>query len=154
MVLWYTGVNASRCTSVLPCHCVTPDRLYVCGEGGGGGGGCNGGNCDTGVRASISKPTPFIYLVFEKTDPFIYLVVRNVDLFICCPLIFYTTFWLVVRQMTNIAVNSLNTKRTNSLEKSVREKYTHIPGCQKSGVFHIRIKKNRASHILFVEKGA
>ena len=26
--------------------------------------------CGTGVRASISKPTPFIYLAFEKTDPF------------------------------------------------------------------------------------
>ena len=28
----------------------------------------------------------------------------------------------------------------------------HLPGCQKSGAFHIRIKKNRVSHILFVEK--
>ena len=27
-----------------------------------------------------------------------------------------------------------------------------LPGCQKSGAFHIRIKKNRVSHILFVEK--
>ena len=33
--------------------------------GGGGGGGGNRGNFDTGVRASISKPTPFIYLAFE-----------------------------------------------------------------------------------------
>ena len=24
------------------------------------------GNCGKGVRASISKPTPFIYLAFEK----------------------------------------------------------------------------------------
>ena len=50
---------------------------YSClGEGVGGGGsgrgpGGNGGNCGSGVRASISKPTPFIYLAFEKTDPFI-----------------------------------------------------------------------------------
>ena len=28
----------------------------------------------------------------------------------------------------------------------------HLPGCQKSGAFHIRIKKNQVSHILFVEK--
>ena len=51
------------------------------GGGGGGGGGAGGeggeswslaGNCGTGVRASIPKPTPFIYLASEKTDPFIY----------------------------------------------------------------------------------
>ena len=32
------------------------------------------------------------------------------------------------------------------------KKYTHIPGCQKSGAFHTRMKKNGVSHILFVEK--
>ena len=36
------------------------------GGGGGGGGGGNGDDCSTGVRASISKPTPFIYLAFEE----------------------------------------------------------------------------------------
>ena len=63
----------------------------VCVWGGGwgwgwGGSVCvcvvGGGNCCTGMRASMSKPIPFIYLAFEKTDPFIYLIVRNVDLFI------------------------------------------------------------------------
>ena len=39
---------------------------------GGGGGRGNGDNFDTGLRASVSKPTPFIYLEFEKTDAFIY----------------------------------------------------------------------------------
>ena len=33
-----------------------------------------------------------------------------------------------------------------------KKKYTHSPGCQKSGAFHIRIKKNRVSHIFFVEE--
>ena len=51
-----------------------------------------------------------------------------------------------------MTVNSLNTKRTSNLEKSLSEKYMHIPGCQKSGAFHIPIKKNRVSHILFVDK--
>ena len=37
-----------------------------------GVGGYLGVNCGTGVRASISKPAPIIYLAFEKTDPFIY----------------------------------------------------------------------------------
>ena len=40
--------------------------------GGGGVRGAGGDNFGTGVRASISKPAPFIYLAFEKTDPFIY----------------------------------------------------------------------------------
>ena len=47
---------------------ITPPEWLV----GGGGGGGNGSNFRTGVRASISKPTPIIYLSFEKTDPFIY----------------------------------------------------------------------------------
>ena len=42
-----------------------------------------------GVRPSILKPTPIIYLAFEKYDLFIYFTVHNVDVhvFICCPLI-------------------------------------------------------------------
>ena len=46
------------------------------GEGERRCGAVNGGNCGTGVRASISKPTPFIYLAFEKMDLFIYLIRR------------------------------------------------------------------------------
>ena len=53
---------------------------------------------------------------------------------------------------TNITVNSCNTKRISSLEKSLSEKYVHIPECQKNGAFHIGIQKNRAIHILFVKK--
>ena len=53
---------------------------------------------------------------------------------------------------TNIIVNSCNTKRISSLKKSPSEKYVHIPGCQKNGAFLIGIQKNRAIHILFVEK--
>ena len=102
------------------------------------------------MRASISKPTPFIYLAFEKTDPFIYLIIQNVDLFIYCPLIFLYPFF--AGYYTNITVTSCNTKRISSLEKSLSEKYVHIPGCQKNGVFHIGIQKNRAIRILFVEK--
>ena len=54
-----------------------------------GGGGYLGGNFGTGVQPSILKPTPIIYLAFEKYDLFIYLIVLNVDVhvFICCPLI-------------------------------------------------------------------
>ena len=102
------------------------------------------------MQASISKPTRFIYLAFEKTDPFIYLIIQNVDLFIYCPLIFCTHFF--AGYYTNIIVNSCNTKRISSLEKSLSEKYVHLPGCQKNGAFYIGIQKNGAIHILFVEK--
>ena len=69
------------------------------GGGGGGRGAGNRGNFGTGVRASISKPTPFIYLAFEKTDPFIYLIIQNADLFIYCPLSFCSHFLLVITQI-------------------------------------------------------
>ena len=45
----------------------------MCVAGGGGWGGGRGagnrGSFGTAVRASISKPTPFIYLAFEKNGP-------------------------------------------------------------------------------------
>ena len=126
------------------------------GGGGGGGGGAGGAGCGvTGlilvqVCEPVSKPTSFIYLAFEKTNPFIYLIIQNVDLIIYCPLIFFCTHFLLV--VGHITVNSCNTKRISSLEKSLSEKYVHIPGCQKNGAFHIGIQKNLAIHIPFIEK--
>ena len=68
----------------------------------------------------------------------------------------YTALWFFAPIFsgcyTNITVKSCNTKRISSLELSLSEKYVHIPGCQKNGAFHIGIQKNRAIHILFVEK--
>ena len=58
----------------------------------------------TGVRASISKPIPFIYLAFKKTDPFIYLIIQNVDLFIYWPLIFCTHFLLITQISQSIHI--------------------------------------------------
>ena len=126
---------------------VTCLSVFHAREGGGGGGGAVILVRGTGVRASILKPTQFIYLAFEKTDPFIYLIIQNVDLL---PFDFLYPFF--AGYYTNITVNSCNTKRISSLEKSLSEKYVHIPGCQKIGSFHTGIQKNRAIHILFVEK--
>ena len=82
---------------------------------GGGVGGRGRVTFGTGVRHSISKHAPFIYLAFEKTDPYHILDHINfVDPFIYCPLIFGTHLLLVVRQI----VNSLNTKITSSLKIS------------------------------------
>ena len=58
--------------------------------------------------------------------------------------------WVFTAEKTYMT--SCNTKRISSLEKSLSEKYVHIPGCQKNGAFHIWIQKNRAIHIFFVEK--
>ena len=113
---------------------------------GARGGGGNRGNFGTGVRASISKPTPFIYLAFERTDQFIYLIIQNVDLFIYCPLIFCTHFFAGC--YTSITVNSCNTKMISSLEKYLSEKYVHIPGCQKMA-FHIGIQKKSGHSYIF-----
>ena len=41
--------------------------------------GGGGGNFGTGVRASFFKPTPIIYLVFEKNDLFLNLIEQNVS---------------------------------------------------------------------------
>ena len=104
-------------------------------EGWGGEGGGNRGSFGTGVRARISKSTPFIYLAFEKkTDPFIYLIIQNVDLFIHCPLIFVPIFFAGC--YTNIAVNSCNTKRIKQPRKISERKicaYTRMS--EKMGPF-------------------
>ena len=80
-------------------NCVLSLRVPITGSGGGGGGGCNLGVILVRVCepvTCISKPTPFIYLAFEKTDTFIYLIIQNVDLFIYCPLTFCSHFLLVI----------------------------------------------------------
>ena len=103
------------------------------------------------MRASISKPTPFIYLAFEITDPFIYILGHPK----CWPihiLRFDFLYPFFASYYTNITVHSCNTKRISSLEKSLSKKYVHIPGCQKNEAFHTGIQKNWAIHILFVEK--
>ena len=53
--------------------------------------GVTWGKFGTGVRPSILKPTPIIYLAFENYDLFIYLIVHNAEIFICCPLILYSS---------------------------------------------------------------
>ena len=103
------------------------------------------------MRASISKPTPFIYLAFEKTDPLIYLIIQNVDLFINCPLIFFVPIFAGC--YTNITVNSCNTKRISSLEKSLSEKYVHIPGCQKKWGPHRESRKTGPFIYFLLKKG-
>ena len=121
---------------------------------GRGWGRLLGGNCGTGVRASILKPTPFIYLAFDKKDLFIYLIIWNDDLFIYCPLIFCTHLLLVVRQISQsihwIPREQAATK--NLWAKTMCIYHVRKGGGEGGGSFHIGIQKNRVIHILFVEK--
>ena len=114
------------------------------------GEGSNRGNFGTGVRASISKPTPFNTWPSKKRTHSYTWSSKMLTYS-------YTALWFFVPifcwlNYTNIIVNSCNTKSISSLEKSLSEKYVHVPGCQKNGAFHIGIQKNGAIHILFVEK--
>ena len=54
---------------------------------------------------------------------------------------FYTHLLLVVRQ----SIYWIRREQA-PLTKPWVKIYTHLPGCQKSGAFHIQIKKNRVSH--------
>ena len=102
--------------------------------------------------ASISKPTPFIYLAFEKKKkkkkkkkhPFIYSIVRNVYLFIYCPMI-----WQLDKKGSQFIEYQENKQPRKISERKI---YAYFPVCQKSGAFHIQIKKSRVSHIYFLLK--
>ena len=89
-----------------------------------------------GVRASISNlPHSYTWSSKKRTHSYTWssemLTYSYTVLWFFCVPIFAGCY-------TNITVNSCNTKRISSLEKSLSEKYVHIPGCQKNGAFHIR----------------
>ena len=116
-------------------------------------GGVNRGNFGAGVPASISKPTPFIYLAFEKTDPFIYLIIQNVDLIIYCPLIFCTHFLLVI---THISQSIHVIPRGLAASKNLWAKtYVHIyQDVRKWGLSHTNPEKSDHSYTFCWKKGA
>ena len=76
-VKYILGKRGGRIEQIVQSAAFDQGRHCLVGGGGGGGwgsgeeGGNLGvrGNCGTGVRANISKPTPFIYLAFEKNRP-------------------------------------------------------------------------------------
>ena len=65
-----------------------------------------GGNFGMGVPVSSLKPTPIIYLVFEKNGPLIYLIEQNVYIFIYFSLILNTLF-AVCKQSLQINITIL-----------------------------------------------
>ena len=118
-------------------------KLFGAGGGEGrrrGGEGVTYGYCCTGVRAGISKPTLFIYLVFEKTDPFIYLIIQNVDLFIFCPLIFVPIFCWLLDKCRSQFIKYQKNKQPRKISEPKLCAYTRMSDKR---AFHIGIQKNR-----------
>ena len=68
----------------------------------GGGGWLLEDNFGTGVQASFLKPTPIIYMVFEKNDIFIYLIELN-----CLHIHKLFTFFAVCKQSLRINITIL-----------------------------------------------
>ena len=139
---------ANQMVSLQNSNCKLELGVCVCGEGGGGD---NGGICGPGVRASISKSTPFIYLAFEKYAPNYIRDRPSCCLFKCCPLILYTHLLLIVRQI----LQSIHwIPREQAATKNRWAKNTpHIPGYQKNGAFHIWIKIGSVIYLL-LKKGS
>ena len=121
---WKRKIHVVACTKLglVCCVCVW-----------GGGGGVNEGNCGMGVRASISKPTQFIYLTLKKRT---HSYTRSSEMLTHLYTALCFLYPFIAGSEINIAVNSLSTKRTSSLENSLNEKYVLVPRyIRKVGVF-------------------
>ena len=99
------------------------------------------------MRASISKPTPFIYLLFGKKDPFIYLIIQNVDLFI---LIFVPiNCWLLDKYHSQFIDYQENKKLRKVSERKLCG-YTRMS--EKWGLSHRKPEKSGQSYIFSLKK--
>ena len=99
------------------------------------------------MRASISKPTPFIYLLFGKKDPFIYLIIQNVDLFI---LIFVPIYcWLLDKYHSQFIDYQENKKFRKVSERKLCG-YTRMS--EKWGLSHRKPEKSGHSYIFSLKK--
>ena len=128
----------------LGCVCV--------GGGGGGGGGGVTGVVLVRVCEPVFQNLPHSYTwpLEKRTHSYTWSYTSKMLTYS------YTALWflypLFAGCYTNIIVNPCNTKRISSLEKSLSEKYMHIPGCQKNGAFHIGIQKKSGHSYTFCWK--
>ena len=109
--------------------------MGVCGWMEGGAGGWLTGIIVVRVCKSLFRNLHHSYICtwLLENGP-----IHILDPFIYCPLIFLYPF--IAGSQKNIALNSLITKRTSGLKKSLcKKKKVHMPGCQKCGAFHIPI---------------
>ena len=93
------------------------------------------------------KPTPIIYLVFEKNDLFIYLIEQNVNIFIYCSFIFIYPLCCLQTKFTNKYYNFGFWAEYLSENMSIFKQ-----GMSENWTIHITMMKNVISHILFLRK--
>ena len=87
----------------------------------------------------------YISGLWKKTDSFIYLIVHNVDRFIYCPLIYIPIYgWYELDKYSSQFTDYQENKQHLWAKKNIR--------ISRDVRIQIRIKKNRVSHIHFVEK--
>ena len=134
------------------CQCPGPGFTYIplytalwCSWGGRGGG--NLGVILVRVSEPVFQDLPHSYTwPLKKRGP-----IHILDHPKCWPIQILLFDFLY----PFFAVNSCNTKRISSLEKSLSEKYVHIPGCQKKwGLSHRNPEKSGHSYTFCWKKGA
>ena len=118
-------------------------RVYIsCGWWGGGRGKGEWGNLVVimervcGVRASVSKPTPFIYLTFEKNPKKTKKKkTKRIHTLSSEMLTYLILYQFIAGSQTNIEVIHWILREQAASKNHWAKKYVHIPGCQKSGAF-------------------
>ena len=106
-------------------------------------------NFGTGVPASISKPTPFIYLAFWPLKKRTHSYTWSSKMLTYS----YTALWFLNPVITQISQSIHVIPRRLAASKNLWAKNMCIyEDVRKMGPLHIGIQKNRAIHILFVEK--
>ena len=107
-------------------------------------------NFGTGVRASISKPTPFIYLVFEKKWTHSYT--RSSEMLTHS----YTTRWFFVPiycwYLDKYCSQFIEYQKNKQPKKSLSEKYTGMS--EKVGPFIYQTRKIGSVIYFFSKKGS
>ena len=97
------------------------------------------GNCGTGVRVRISKPTPFIYLAFEKNGPIHILDRPKCWPIYILPFDLYTHLLLVVDKYSSQSIEYQENKQP---QKSLSEKNIRIyRDVRKMGLFTYESRK-------------
>ena len=118
---------------------------------GGGGGGGNLGVILVRVCEPYFKTYPIHIPGLRKNEP-----IHILDHSKCWPIHILPFDFLhpfFAGYYTNIIVNSCNTKNISSLEKSLSEKYVHIPGCQKNGGLSHRNPEKSGVIYFLLKKG-
>ena len=121
--------------------------------GGWGGGGKLGVNCGAGVRAKISKPTPFIYLAFEKRTHSYTWSSKMLTYSYIVLWFFYTHLLLVVDKYRSQFIEYKENKQRQKIYERINTHiYTGMP--EKWGLSHTNLEKIGSVIYFLLKKGA